>query len=266
MELPKKSLGQYWLNDTSALEAIAEAAEIKSTDSVLEVGPGLGSLTHYLVRQAQHVIAVELDQSLVASLPIRVPAKNLRIVQADILKFDLSELPGGYKVVANIPYYLTSNLLRVLAGSSNPPTQMVLLVQKEVAQRICAEPGQMNLLAVSVQLYYDAELGVIVPAKLFTPPPKVDSEVVILRRHVKPLFKELDSQKFFQVVKAGFSGRRKKLRSSLSAGLQISKGEADQLLQKAGISGDLRAQNLNLQDWHSLYEVRVKPLPPTLNT
>jgi 16S rRNA (adenine1518-N6/adenine1519-N6)-dimethyltransferase len=253
MDIAKKSLGQHWLNDASALEAIAEAAEIKSTDTILEIGPGLGSLTHHLVKQAAHVIAVEVDQSLVTSLPIRVPAKNLKVVQADILKFDLSELPVGYKVVANIPYYLTSNLLRVLAESSDPPSTMVLLVQKEVARRVCAEPGQMSLLSVSVQLYYDAQLGVVVPAKLFTPPPKVDSQVVILRRHAKPLFKELDNQKFFQVVKAGFSGRRKKLRSSLAAGLRISKGQADELLAKAKINGDLRAQNLSLADWHNLY-------------
>jgi 16S rRNA (adenine1518-N6/adenine1519-N6)-dimethyltransferase len=170
MDIAKKSLGQHWLNDESALEAIAEAAEIKSTDTILEIGPGLGSLTHHLVKQAAHVIAVEVDQALVTSLPIRVPAKNLKVVQADILKFDLNELPVGYKVVANIPYYLTSNLLRVLAESSNPPSAMVLLVQKEVAQRVCAEPGQMSLLSVSVQLYYDAQLGVVVPAKLFIPP------------------------------------------------------------------------------------------------
>jgi 16S rRNA (adenine1518-N6/adenine1519-N6)-dimethyltransferase len=254
MDIPKKSLGQHWLNDASVLEAIAEAAGIKSSDSVLEVGPGLGSLTHHLVRQARHVIAVELDQSLVTSLPIRVPAKNLKVIQADILQFDLTELPAGYKVVANIPYYLTSNLLRVLAESPNPPSQMVLLVQKEVAQRVCAKPGQMSLLSVSVQLYYDAQLGLTVPAKLFTPPPKVDSQLVILRHHAKPLFKELDSQKFFQVVKAGFSGRRKKLRSSLAAGLRIPKEQADELLAEAKIDGNLRAQNLSLQDWHKLYK------------
>jgi 16S rRNA (adenine1518-N6/adenine1519-N6)-dimethyltransferase len=253
MDIAKKSLGQHWLNDESALEAIAEAAEIKSTDTILEIGPGLGSLTHHLVKQAAHVIAVEVDQALVTSLPIRVPAKNLKVVQADILKFDLNELPVGYKVVANIPYYLTSNLLRVLAESSNPPSAMVLLVQKEVAQRVCAEPGQMSLLSVSVQLYYDAQLGVVVPAKLFIPPPKVDSQVVILRRHPKPLFKGLDNQIFFQIIKAGFSGRRKKLRSSLAAGLHIPKGQADELLKSAKIDGNLRAQNLSLNDWHNLY-------------
>jgi len=252
--MANKSLGQHWLDDTESLEAITEYAQIKSSDTVLEIGPGLGSLTRYLVNQARHVIAVELDQELAAQLPVRVPAGNLNVAQADIMSFNLDELPAGYKVVANIPYYLTSNLLRRLAEAANPPKLMVLLVQKEVAERICAAPGQMSLLGVSVQLYYRAELGMVVSRKLFAPPPKVDSQAVILTRHTKPLFKELDSQKFFQLVKAGFSERRKKLRGSLSGGLGISKAEADQLLEKAGINGDLRAQNLTLQEWHNIYK------------
>lgn len=254
VDFPKKSLGQHWLNDESALEAIAEYGEIKSSDTVLEIGPGLGSLTRHLVKEAAHVLAVELDPVLVEKLPSLVPAKNLQVMQADILKLDLSGLPLGYKVVANIPYYLTSNLLRVLSESSNPPSRMVLLVQKEVAHRVCAGPGQMSLLSVSVQLYYNAELGVVVPKQLFEPSPKVDSQVVILTRHSKPLFKQLDNQKFFRLVKAGFSGRRKKLRGSLSAGLQISKEQADELLKKSTIDGNLRAQNLSLQNWYKIYQ------------
>lgn len=250
---PKKMLGQHWLNDQAALEAITEAAVIAPSDTVLEIGPGLGSLTKYLVGQAERVIAVELDPALVEKLPAKVTAKNLEVIQANILRFNFSDLPAGYKVVANIPYYLTSNLLRVLSESSNPPRLMVLLVQKEVAQRVAAAPGQMSLLSVSVQLYYRTELALLVPAKLFTPPPKVDSQVVVLTRHKAPLFEGLDSKLFFQVVKAGFSGRRKMLRSSLSAGLQISKQDADQLLINAGIDGNLRAQNLSLQDWHAVY-------------
>jgi len=250
----KKSLGQHWLTDVEALEAISEYAEIGPKDTVLEIGPGLGHLTNYLVRQASHVIAVELDESLAAELPRRVPADNLSVVQADILEFDLTQLPIRYKVVANIPYYLTSNLMRVLSESSNPPHLMVLLVQKEVAERIAAGPGQMSLLAVSVQIYYRAELGIALQAELFIPPPKVDSRVVILTRHTKPLFHNLDTKNFFRLVKAGFSGRRKKLRSSLSAGLGIPKEQADELLVKAYISGEKRAQELSLQDWYKLYQ------------
>ncbi|HSX18377.1 MAG TPA: 16S rRNA (adenine(1518)-N(6)/adenine(1519)-N(6))-dimethyltransferase RsmA [Candidatus Saccharimonadales bacterium] len=253
MNLPKKSLGQHWLKDTQALEAIVEAAEIKPTDTVLEIGPGLGHLTQYLVGEAEHVVAVELDEQLASRLLKRFAGKNISIHAENILEFDLTQLPEGYKVVANIPYYLTSNLLQVLSESSNPPHLMVLLLQKEVAQRITAKPGSMSVLSVSVQLYYNTDLRIVVPAKLFEPPPKVDSQVVILHRQTKPLFHDLDIDKFFNIVKAGFSERRKKLRSSLSGGLHISKDQADELLQKAGIDGDLRAQNLSLRDWHRIY-------------
>jgi 16S rRNA (adenine1518-N6/adenine1519-N6)-dimethyltransferase len=183
-----------------------------------------------------------------------VPAGNLEIINADILKFDLTSLPADYKVVANIPYYLTSNLIRVLSESPNPPVTMALLVQKEVAERIVAAPGQMSLLSLSTQLYYIPKLGPMVAAELFEPPPKVDSQLIILKRRQKLLFEGLDTKAYFRLAKAGFAGRRKKLRSSLSAGLRISKAEADQLLAKAGISGDRRAQELSLQDWHKLYK------------
>jgi 16S rRNA (adenine1518-N6/adenine1519-N6)-dimethyltransferase len=249
----KKSLGQHWLKDEASLTAICDAAELTQTDTVLEIGPGQGSLTSQLVRRAGKVIAVELDEYLASEIPFRVTDDNLEVVQGDILKFDLTQLPFGYKVVANIPYYLTSNLIRILSESPNPPSVMVLLVQKEVARRIAAKPGQMSLLSVSAQLYYQPQLGPEVKAELFEPPPKVDSQVLILKQYSKPLFEELDNQLFFRIVKAGFAGRRKKLRSSLAAGLRITKQEGDSLLKTAGIDGSLRAQNLSLQDWHKLY-------------
>ncbi|HEU5005291.1 MAG TPA: 16S rRNA (adenine(1518)-N(6)/adenine(1519)-N(6))-dimethyltransferase RsmA [Candidatus Saccharimonadales bacterium] len=252
-DIPKKSLGQHWLRDPQVLEAIVDLAMIEPADTVLEIGPGLGTLTHYLARQARHVVAVEFDEVLAAKLPQRVQAANLSVVQEDILKFDLLSLPDRYKVVANIPYYLTSNLLRVLSESLNPPRLMVLLVQKEVAERICAKPGQMSLLSVAVQLDYSCELGPVVPADMFEPPPKVDSQVVVLRQHFQPLFKQLDRQLFFRVVKAGFSERRKKVRSSLAAGLHLEKGQVDQILLSAEVNGDLRAQNLSLAQWHRIY-------------
>lgn len=249
----KKSLGQHWLKDEATLEAICEAADLKKSDTVLEIGPGLGDLTRQLVKRAGRVIAVEYDEALARGLEGRQPAANLEIVQQDILKFDLTSLPAAYKVVANIPYYLTSNLLRTLSESSNPPLEITLLVQKEVAERVAAGPGQMSLLAVSVQLYYRPKLGPAVAAELFEPPPKVDSQLVMLKQRPKPLFPDLDNKLFFRLVKAGFAGRRKKLRGSLAAGLGISKEAADELLARAGINGDLRAQNLSLQDWHKLY-------------
>lgn len=254
MATPKKSLGQHWLTDSQALEAITEAAEIKQSDTVLEIGPGLGHLTQYLLDQAAHVIAVEVDETLASSLKSKFTGRNLTLHRGDILKFDLEQLPMAYKVVANIPYYLTSNLMQVLAESTNPPKMMVLLVQKEVAERLAAKAGAMSVLAVSVQLYYDVELGLKVPAKLFDPPPKVDSQAVILHRHVKPLFHDLDTKKFFRLVKAGFSERRKKLRSSLAGGLNMSREETDTLIKSAGIDPNLRAQELSLDQWYKLYK------------
>jgi len=255
---PKKSLGQHWLKDSSTLEAICELAELDNSDIVLEVGPGLGHLTNQLVKLADSVIAVEVDEALADNLRISSRGPNLEVIQQDILRFDLTQLPTGYKVVANIPYYLTSNLIRNLSESANPPVLMVLLVQKEVAERLAAAPGQMSLLSVSAQLYYRPELGPVVPADLFEPPPKVDSRVIVLRRRQPPPFGNLDAKLFFRVVKAGFSGRRKKLRGSLAAGLGIDKQQADLLLSKAGISGDLRAQNLDISDWHKLYTAMLK--------
>lgn len=253
--MAKKSLGQHWLNDRLALESIIEAAELDSDDTVLEIGPGLGSLTRKLVKRAGSVVAVELDPELAKRLRTEIAAENLEIIEADILAFDISQLPKDFKVVANIPYYLTSHLLRVLTESSNAPSKMVLLVQKEVAERIAAEPGRMNLLAVSAQLHYQPKLGEVVHAELFDPPPKVDSQVIILGRRPQPLFTELDNQKYFRLVKAGFSEKRKKLRSSLSGGLGIDKVEADQLLKAANIKPDVRAQELSLEQWHELYLV-----------
>ena len=140
-----KSLGQHWLRDEASLAAMCDAAEIGLDDTVLEIGPGPGTLTAELVESAKEVIAVEFDEALARDLPKRVPAENLAVVRQDILKFDLTALPPGYKIVANIPYYLTSNLLRVLCESKNPFSVAALLIQKEVAERVCARPGDMSL-------------------------------------------------------------------------------------------------------------------------
>ncbi len=249
---PKKSLGQHWLRDADVLRHIADCAELNDTDSVLEIGPGLGTLTSELLRRSRDVIAVEFDKDLARKLPGQFPGKKLSVVQSDILKFDLSPLPTGYKVVANVPYYITSKIVQLLMTADNKPSLAVLLVQKEVAERLAARPGNMSILAVSAQLYSDVSLGDIVPAELFTPPPKVDSQVVILRTRSAPLVTKEDERAFFRVVKAGFSAKRKKLRSSLSGGLAISKPKAEALLDEAGISGDMRAEDLSLTDWRRL--------------
>lgn len=235
------------------LEAIADTADITKHDTVLEIGPGLGSLTRVLSERAGRVIAVELDKKLARLLALQPPGNNIEVIEADILKFDFGELPPDYKLVANIPYYLTSHLLRILSESSNPPKSATLLMQQEVAERVVAQPGEMSLLAVTTQYYWHVGLGPVVSAKLFTPPPKVDSQVLLLERRPEPLFPGTDTKRFFQIVRAGFSQRRKKLRGSLSGGLRISKEQADELLEKAGIDGNLRAQSLSLDDWYKIH-------------
>ncbi len=256
---PKKELGQHWLHEVEVLDKIVDYAGVELNDTVLEIGPGLGTLTTRLLKKRANVVAVEFDQNLASKLRSSLTKSlnseqvgNLSVVQSDILKFDFTKLPKNYKVVANIPYYLTSHLIRVLGEANNPPSIAVLLVQKEVAERICASPGKMSLLSISAQVFFDVGLGLVVSAELFTPPPKVDSQVVVMKRYAKNLVSQKDQKEFFRLVKAGFSERRKKLRSSLSGGLRISKEEADELLTLAKIDSDLRAQALSLDDWQRL--------------
>lgn len=250
---PKKSFGQHWLKDATVLESIVDAADVNESDVVVEVGPGLGLLTEELSKRVNQVIAIELDAYLINELTRKFEGSNVKIKEADILRYDLTSLPVGYKIVANIPYYLTSHLLRIISESSNPPSSATLLVQQEVAERVTALPGEMSLLSVTAQYYWHTGLGPLVPAKLFEPPPKVDSQVLLLQRREKPLFKDVDTKQFFRIAKAGFSQRRKKLRGSLSGGLAISKVQADELLASADIDSELRAQNLTLDDWYKLY-------------
>lgn len=250
--MPNKSLGQHWLRDRDVLSRIADLADINSDDTVLEIGPGLGTLTSELLRRAGRVVAVEFDSELARKLPAQFPGKDLEVINEDILNFDLGTLPAGYKVVANVPYYITGkivNKLTVDTSTKNTPTVAVLLVQKEVAERMAAEAGDMSILAISSQVFARVELGDLVPAELFTPPPKVDSQVVVLRMRPEPLVPAEDQRSFFRLVKAGFSEKRKKLRSSLAGGLGISKQDAEALLHNAGISPDARAEQLSVEDW-----------------
>jgi len=253
----KKSLGQHWLTDQANLQAMADAAEIDATDTVLEIGPGLGTLTKLLTEQAAHVIAVEYDEALFQALAGRVPATNLEVVQSDILQFDYTTLPPDYKVVANIPYYLTSNLIRQLSETSNRPSIAALLIQKEVAERVAAEPGDMSLLSVSAQYYWEVETDLVMIAKLFTPPPKVDSQILVLTRRDQPLFEDVDERRFFRIVKAGFSERRKTLLNSLSGGLRQDKTVIRNLLETATVDPGLRPQNLTLDQWHDIYKSAI---------
>lgn len=247
--MPKKELGQHWLRDRGILAAIADDADITTDDTVLEIGPGLGTLTSELLRRAGRVVAVEYDADLARKLPGQFPGKNLKVIHDDILQYDLSVLPSGYAVVANVPYYITSKIVEKLVTASNKPRVAVLLVQKEVAERIAAGKGEMSLLALSAQIYAAARLGVDVPREYFTPPPKVDSQVVVLEMRSVPLVDPIDEKAFWRVARAGFANKRKKLRSSIAAGLAISKPAAEELLRHAAINPDARAEDLSIEDW-----------------
>lgn len=250
---PKKSLGQHWLDDEFSLEAMCEASAVQAGDTVLEIGPGPGALTKLLVQKADHVIAVEFDPHWARELPKTIPVANLEVQQQDILSLDFTNLPHNYKVIANIPYYLTSNLIRVLSETPNPPQSATILVQKEVAERAAAKPGSMSLLSVTAQYYWQVELGEEVPAELFTPPPKVDSQILIMKYRNEPIFKDVDTKKFFRIVKAGFSQKRKTLLNSLSAGMQLDKATVQEICDAAEIDTQRRAQTLSLDEWHELY-------------
>jgi 16S rRNA (adenine1518-N6/adenine1519-N6)-dimethyltransferase len=217
----------------------------------------MGDLTGELMSRGATIYAVEFDPESYKYLNERFARQwdlVVYIEQGDIRKYDFRRLPAGYKIVANIPYYLTSHLIQLISETPNPPSSATLLVQKEVAERVCAAPGSMSMLSVSAQFYWQVGLGPLVTADKFTPPPKVDSQVLLLERRPTPLFQDIDEKKFFRLVKAGFANRRKTLVNSLSAGLQITKLDAKNLLQNAEISTSARPQELSLEQWYSLYK------------
>ena len=250
-----KRLGQNFLQDPFALEAIANAAEINSTDTVLEIGPGLGSLTRYLAASAKEVVAVELDMDLLVPLKaVLAPYQNVRMIHGNILDLSPQEIitENDYIVAANIPYYITSAVIRHLLESDPKPRRIVLTVQKEVAERICAKPGDMSLLALSVQVYGRPSIAARIPAEAFFPAPKVDSAVLRIDIYPSPQIKLELLDTFFKLIKAGFSQKRKTLRNSLSAGLHISTTDAADMLTNANIDPQRRAETLDLTEWSTL--------------
>lgn len=252
-----KRLGQNFLQDPFALERIAAAAEIKADDCVLEIGPGLGSLTRYLAVSARQVTAVELDPDLLAPLKtILTPHPNVRIVHGDILELSISELVDqpGYIVAANIPYNITSAIIRHLLESDPKPRRIVLTIQKEVAERICAKPGDLSLLALSVQVYGQPRIEARIPAGAFHPIPNVDSAVLRIDIYDQPLIPAEMLETFFKLIRAGFSQKRKTLRNSLSSGLHIKPQDAETLLNSAGIDPMRRAETLSIAEWKRLCE------------
>lgn len=255
---PKKSLGQNFLHDPNALEKIVTTAELMPGDTVVEVGPGLGALTLRLAHSVARVIAIEVDDRLIPILEGELaPCGNVELVHADILETDVPGLvgPGPYSVVANLPYYITSAILRHLLDVHHKPHCLVLTVQQEVAERLIAKPGDMSVLTVSVQFYGKPQIVTRLAAAAFWPRPDVASAVVKIDVYDRPPVDVPDEGLFFRVVRAGFSQRRKQLKNSVSAGLGMSHAEAGALLEQAGVDPMRRAETLTLPEWAAISRV-----------
>lgn len=254
---PTKSKGQNFLLNTAIIKQMVTTATINSNDTVLEVGPGLGVLTEELIKQAGHVFSVELDATLLDFLKLKFSgAKNFELVQGDILKINFEELIGevDYKVVANLPYNITSYFLRLMLNTSHRPKSMTLLLQKEVAERITAKSGDMSVLAVSVQLYGEPEIIKTVSRDDFWPSPEVDSAIIHIDNiatfdMVEKKLGGVSEKKFWQYVKIGFSSRRKQLKNNLASGLRLPVVEMENTLKEANFDPKIRAQDLSVSDW-----------------
>jgi 16S rRNA (adenine1518-N6/adenine1519-N6)-dimethyltransferase len=287
---PKKYLGQNFLKDQTVLNKIIEAADLKPDDFVIEIGPGEGVLTDELIKKAGHIIAIEKDDNLALRLDSRLRGNDkIKIINDDILKINLPELlchsertmsepsgPNGqsknleilqlrpstdsvqddipYKVVANIPYYITSPIIQLFLETKYPPKEIVLMVQKEVAERITAKPGEMSILAASVQYYAKAELLFYVDKKSFWPVPEVDSAVIRISRinEQRTMNNKENTKQFFRIVKAGFAARRKTLLNNLSNSFHLPREVAEEKIKKAGLDPGVRAQELSVEEWKKL--------------
>jgi 16S rRNA (adenine1518-N6/adenine1519-N6)-dimethyltransferase len=258
---PRKGLGQHFLVDEEVLKLITPAAELTPDDIVIEIGPGLGILTRKLTGQAGRVLTIELDNKLAAMLKQTLASfGNVTIINKDILEVDPAALlrdagintSSGYKVVANLPYYITSPVLRHFLEASIKPRIMVVMVQKEVAETIVAEPGRMSILSISVQFYGKPRIISHVPARCFYPAPEVDSAILRVDVYPRPPVAITDEAGFFEIVRAGFSAPRKQIGNSLSQGLKLPKTEVLTLLEKAGIETKRRAETLTLDEWAKL--------------
>jgi 16S rRNA (adenine1518-N6/adenine1519-N6)-dimethyltransferase len=252
----KRTMGQNFLVDEQALAQIVAAADIQPTDTIVEIGPGLGVLTSELSKRAGKVFAIEKDDKFAEVLKTQYTSSNVKIINQDALDFDPGSYQlkaNSYKLVANIPYNITSLIIRKFLEEENRPEIIVLLVQKEVAERIIAEPGDMSLLAVSVQFYAEAEIVAIVSKESFFPIPKVDSAIIKLK--VKSQKPKVQRREFFRLVKFGFAAKRKTLENNLSAGMHIKKDVARDIIKKAGFEAKVRAEDLSVEDWIRLFEI-----------
>lgn len=255
---PSRSKGQNFLINEAVYEEIINSADLKKTDEVLEVGPGLGFLTARLADKVKQVTAVELDDKLVSFLQIGLSAQsvsNVKIINEDVLQFQESKLSRPYKIVANLPYNISSFFLRKFLSTNYRPELMVLLLQKEVAERIVAKPGDMSLLAVSVQYYAQAEIINIVPPRDFWPAPQVESAIIKIKPYREGLkYKDQkQTEAFFRLVKMGFSSKRKMLKNNLAAGLNLDAKNLAEVLEFKGFNPKIRAEDLSVSDWQKLF-------------
>jgi 16S rRNA (adenine1518-N6/adenine1519-N6)-dimethyltransferase len=251
---PDKSLGQHFLLDLDVVEASIAAAAVTSSDTVIEVGSGIGVLTEALAQRCGRLIAVELDRDMLRVLAgLRKRFPNVELVEGNIVKLPLHELVGDgpYKVVANLPYYITSAAIRYFLEAINQPSVMALLMQREVAQRVCARPNDMSLLALSVQLYAEPVRVMDVPPSSFYPEPQVTSSVVRLTRRAAPFIAPDSIPLFFRLATAGFADRRKQLHNALRMNLRLTSDVVETLLERAGIDGARRAETLSLEEWRT---------------
>ncbi len=257
---PKKKLGQNFLEDPEILDQIVSIAGLKDSDTVLEIGPGLGSLTRHLALNAKNVVAVELDQGIIPVLRQTLSGyTNTEIVEGDILDITPKEIiqASDYLVIANIPYYITSAILRHLLTNQPRPSRMILTIQKEVAERICATEKR-SLLALSVQVFGQPQIAGTIPAEAFYPPPNVDSAIIRIALYPQPRISAKNLDLFFKLAKAGFSQKRKTLRNSLTAGLHMNTSDIENLLTQAEINPQRRAETLSLDEWKKLTNARAK--------
>ena len=270
---PLKKFGQNFLIDKDILKQIVEAADISPEEVILEIGPGIGNLTQELAKKAKKVVTIEKDQKMVEILKeVTKNFQNIKIIERDILKIDPKSYllnTKSYKIVANLPYYIVSPVIRKFLESKFPPKEMILMAQKEVAQRICAKPPDMNLLAISVQFYARPEIVSYVSKKSFWPQPKVDGAILKISK-IKNQKSKINKNLFFKIVRAGFSHPRKQILNNLSKGLALSlpnglKLEKEQVrfwLLKNGVQPNQRAETLKIEDWiklaKSMIAVKIK--------
>ena len=263
---PKRSLGQNFITDEALFEQLVDLSGVGLEDSVLEIGAGAGGMTKALSVRCKRVISIEVDGTLIPILRVALEkCRNVELVHGDVLRLNLPELTatlGSFHIVANIPYYLTTDLMNLLLSSAMPIQSINLMVQKEAAQRMVARPGEegYGMLAVRAQYFYDPQIVLDVPACLFTPPPKVDSAFVVMPRRGKPPVEVRDENLFFKIASAAFAMRRKTMENNLIASFRVSRDQAREWLNQCGIPEGARGETLSLEDFAKLADRKTDTL------